>query len=325
MSEYLFCDQAFSAKRLEQSCGVSIDDLVTLGCEKPKTISAHTPYLLTNGAKDTLARNYLGQLSDHKVRRNLADLVVHYGGEATSALAGIYNKHGPEFNVGVIGSATSFYTERTEAFGKAVKEYQTALLQYREAAKAKSPDQMLRKYRVFDAYQKMQNKFGHELKMVAGDNASRRGTPFTNPQRAINIARDSRNAKKLFVANQAQANNLIKFSRHAKYLGQGLTAIDFASRAGSVHNTYKTGGQWERELFTESLSFAASTIVGSALVKVGAAAVGFVTVATPVGWVGLIVGGVAVAGTAAVGSMAVNGYLKSNAGGLYDSLMGWLQ
>ena len=325
MPEYLFCDQAFSAQGLQQSCGLTMDDVMTLGCQKPNTISAHTPYLLKNNANDTLAQNYLGQLSDHKVRRNLSDLVVNYGGEATSALAGMYNKYGPEFNVGLMGASTTYYTERTEGFGKAIRDYQTELLRYREAAKAKSPDLLLRKHRVFTAFEKMQKRFGSELKLVAGDNTSRRGTPFTNPQRALNIAKDSRHAKKLFVANQAQANNLIKFSRHANYLGNGLAAIDFVSRTANIHNTYKAGGQWEREMFTESLSFAASASTGIALVKVGAAALGFITVATPIGWVGLIIGGVAVAGTAAVGSMAVNSYFKNNSNRFYDNIMALLQ
>ncbi len=323
MPEYLFCDQTFGAQGLQQSCGISINDVMTLGCQRPSTISSYTPYLLKNGSEDAQAQNYLGQLSDHKVRRNLGDLVVNYGGEATSAVAGVYNKYGAEFNLSMVGASISLYTERTDGFGKAIKEYQEMLLQYREAAKAKSPHLLLVKHRVHVAFEKMQKQFGHELKLVAGNNTSRRGTPFTNPQRAMNIAQDSRHAKKLFVANQAQANNLIKFSRHAKYLGNGLTVIDLISRAGNVHNEYKAGGQWERELFAESLSLGTSTAASAALVKLGAGAIGFFTVATPVGWVGLIIGGVAVAGTAALGGMATNHFFKKHSNHIYDHIMGW--
>ena len=56
----------------------------------------------------------------------------------------------------------------------------------------------------------------------------------------------------------------------------------------------------------------------------GTAALGIFLAATPVGWVGLIVGGIAVAGTAALVSMGVNSYTKEKSGGIYDSIMNWV-
>lgn len=46
--------------------------------------------------------------------------------------------------------------------------------------------------------------------------------------------------------------------------------------------------------------------------------------ATPVGWVGLVVGGLAVAGTAAAVSMGTNAYVREKSGGVYDDIMKWL-
>ncbi len=123
-----------------------------------------------------------------------------------------------------------------------------------------------------------------------------------------------------------QANNLIRFTKHTKLLGNGLAVIDFGSRAGNIHASYVAGDNWERELFIESTSFATSAIAGTAAVNVGTAALGFLVVATPIGWVGLIVGGVAVAvaGVAAGVSMGVNSYVKENSGDTYDQIMRWL-
>jgi hypothetical protein len=325
MPEYLFCDRAVGAQGLKQLCGLSIDDVMTLGCQKPKTINAYTPYLIKNGANNALAQNYLGQLSDHQVRRNLSELTLTFGGEATSALVTLYSKHGRDFNTGLLGAATSVYNDRTDSFARAVKEYQNTLLDYRAAVKANSPNQILVKTRAFMAFQKLQDQFGNELKVIVGENNSRRGTVLTNSTRATNIAKDSRNASKLFVANQAQAHDLIKFSRYAKVLGNGLAVIDFGSRVGNIHNTHQAGGNWEREMFVESMSFALSTATGTALVKVGSAAVGFLVAATPVGWVGLIVGGTIVVGTAAVGAMTMNNSIKARSGGWYDNIMDWLK
>ena len=153
---------------------------------------------------------------------------------------------------------------------------------------------------------------------------ARRGTPLSSATRATNIAQSSRNVAKLNVTSQTQAHNLVKFTQHAKFLGNGLAVIDFTSRVGSIHNEYKAGEEWERELFIESSSFAASALTGAAVVNVGTAALGLLVVATPVGWIGLIVGGVAVAGTAAVASIRVNNVVKSNSGGVYDSIMKWI-
>jgi len=69
-------------------------------------------------------------------------------------------------------------------------------------------------------------------------------------------------------------------------------------------------------MFIESSSFAVSTGAGSLVVGAG---VYFLTLATPVGWVGLIV----TAAAAAV-SMLSNSVTKKNAGDVYDSIMDWL-
>jgi hypothetical protein len=78
-------------------------------------------------------------------------------------------------------------------------------------------------------------------------------------------------------------------------------------------------------MFIESSSFAVSAASGILTVNAGAAALSFLMVATPVGWIGLVIGGLAIAGTAATVSMGVNGYVKNAAGSKYDQIMGWLR
>ena len=113
----------------------------------------------------------------------------------------------------------------------------------------------------------------------------------------------------------------MKLTKHAKFLGNGFATINFTSKAGNVHNSYKAGGNWERELFIESSSFAASALTGTTVINAGGAALMFLMVATPIGWVGLIVGGVAVAGTAAVASISMHNAFQNNSGSWYDSIM----
>ncbi|QUM87335.1 hypothetical protein HWV03_14665 [Moritella sp. 36] len=125
------------------------------------------------------------------------------------------------------------------------------------------------------AFQKMQQGFHHELKAVTGANKSARGTPLTSGTRATNIARSSRNVAKLNIVSQVQTSNLVKFSQYTKFLGNGLAVIDFGGRVGNIHNSYKAGGNWEREMFIESSSFALSALTGTAVVNAGSAALGF--------------------------------------------------
>lgn len=87
---------------------------------------------------------------------------------------------------------------------------------------------------------------------------------------------------------------------------------------GNVHNSYKAGGEWERDLFIESSSFALSAGAGMLAVNVGLSLLVF---ATPFGWAGLIIGGAVVAGASAGASMGMNYATKKNSGELYDAIM----
>jgi len=81
-----------------------------------------------------------------------------------------------------------------------------------------------------------------------------------------------------------------------------------------VQKSYKADGDWERDLFIESSSFALSAMTGVIAVNAGAAALTFFAIATPVGWVGLIV-------TAAAASLYMNSKIKENSGGWFDEIM----
>jgi hypothetical protein len=301
---------------LSNSCGIDPDLIHGKGCSKPASISAFTPYVLGQELS-AFDSQIISRLSAPKVASNLTNLSLSFGGDNTTALAEMTKKL-QEYNVGLMGASTSVYANRLGGFAGAVKEYQDALVAYRGAINSNVATKSIAKQKAFKAFQNLQIRFGYELNAINAGIKARRGTPLSSATRATNIARSSRNIAKLDVTSQAQAHNLVKFTQHAKFLGNGLAVIDFTSRVGSIHNEYKAGGEWERELFVESSSFAFSAVAGSLAVKAG---LGLLMVATPVGWVGLIVGGVAVAGTAAAVSMGVNGLVKENSGSWYDSIM----
>jgi len=50
----------------------------------------------------------------------------------------------------------------------------------------------------------------------------------------------------------------------------------------------------------------------------------FLAVATPAGWLALIVAGTVIVGTAATASVVANNVVKKDAEGIYDSIMNWI-
>ncbi|MCK5231565.1 MAG: hypothetical protein KAR13_14930 [Desulfobulbaceae bacterium] len=319
MSEILLCNQALSPKAFQGQCGIEIDQITAISCTKLTTAAANTPYLI--GSNDTgINRSVLGQLSPMPIARELTNLSLSYGGDNIVALAEMTAKL-KDYNIGLMGASTSVYANRIGGFAGSLKDYQAALMEYRQAVTSNSAMKTAAKQKAHSAFQKMQSQFRNELNAVTAQVKARRGTPLTSANRATNIVKSSRNVAKLNVTSQVQANNLVKLSKHAKFLGNGLAVIDFGSRIGNIHNSYQAGANWERDLFIESSSFTLSAGTVIIAVNVGSAALGFLMVATPIGWVGLVVGGLAVAGSAAAVSMGVNDVVKENSGSWYDSLM----
>lgn len=322
MSEILLCNKPATDEYLSNTCGIDTNFIHGNSCSKPAALSAYTPYMYTENF-GSLDQHLIARLSTPKKAKELTNLSLSFGGDNTVALAEMTSKlH--EYNVGLLGASTSVYANRLDGFTGAVKEYQDSLMAYREAIKSNTTSRAVAKEKALRAFQNLQFRFKHELNTINAGVRARRGTPLTSSKRATNIAHSSRNVAKLNVTSQTQAHNLVKFTQHAKFLGNGLAVIDFTSRIGNVHNEYKAGGEWERELFIESSSFAASAGAGILAVNAGAAALSLLIVATPVGWVGLIIGGVAVAGASAAASITANNIVKNKSGGLYDQIMGYL-
>lgn len=76
-------------------------------------------------------KGVLGQLSP--VSRKLTNLSLTFGGENTVALADMTTKL-RDYNIELMGAPTSVYANRIGGFAGAVRDYQDALMQYRQGA-----------------------------------------------------------------------------------------------------------------------------------------------------------------------------------------------
>ncbi|ARU55369.1 hypothetical protein OLMES_1290 [Oleiphilus messinensis] len=331
MAQFILSNQALSSHQFPQEYranGIySVSGSVSF-------LSAYQPYSF--GPIDSANRQIYNSLSTAPASalQQTTSLYDHYSSDTVLAFAEIMNhirkikesQTTKDFSIGAAGAATSVYAERMNGFAKAVLQYEGALMKFANARQSGIAPRMKQglKANAQRAFENLQQQFSNELRIVTGRVKSNRGTPLSNANRGLNIARSSRSLSNLEIHNQVQAHNLLKFTKHANVLGTGLVAVDFTTRVGNIYNEYQANGNWERELFVQSASFAASTMTGVALANIGTTAVGFLLALTPVGWVGLIVGGVAVVAGTAAASVWVNNLISSNSGDWYDQIMNWL-
>ncbi len=202
MAEILLCNQSINADKIESQCGVAGTDILGMSCgANPERLIPYRPYLLSQ-APSVQDRTILSQLDTGPNTRNLTDLSLSFGEANTLALAeisAILNQQ----QIGVMGASTSVYAGRVQGFGLAVKKYQDALMAYRKVIKSNPASRALAKQKAFAAFKDMQIRFKHELAAVSSAARSKRGTPLSNPVRATNIARSSRNIAKLNITSQA--------------------------------------------------------------------------------------------------------------------------
>lgn len=326
MAQILLCNQPTKLTELEVKLGILPASLLALGEQSNSLlVRPHHPYLIANNPTID-ERQLLTLLGSGETTRNLTSITLAYGPENTVGLAHLMHevkeqmeKH--EFAIGTTGASMDAYKVRSEKFVEAVGEYQKALLNYRNVYKTNPTSRMLAKQRVSRTFKELQSKFKYELKMVTRNIKARKGLPLTNEERALNIARSSRNVTKLDLTNQVEASRVVGLAKATKIIGNGLAVVDFGMRATNVYDSYKEGKNWERDLFIESSSFAASAYLGGAVLDSGMAALGFLVMATPIGWIGLIIGGAVVIGAAAYTGYEMNKVTKENAGSIYDHIM----
>jgi len=318
MTEILICNTSTPADLLHSQCGIHSDNIFCANDTTPTMLNRFTPYVVGNQPSSS-DKGVMTFLSPFYVSKSINELSSVYGEDNTLALSNMFSTLSDN-GVGsaLLGSSSGVYTKRVGMFTDSVTDYQKALLNYRDASRGGIGSKTLAKQHVKNAFQSMQQRFQFELmsEKVRGG-ASRRGTPFSNMNRGLNIARSSRNTTKLNLSGQIETFRLAKFSKYAKLLGNGLVAFDFYNRANLVKNSYDNGGDWERDFFVESSSFVLSTLAGATT----ASSLSLLVFATPVGWVALVAGGLAIVGVSAYMSISVNNGTKVAANSLYDTIL----
>lgn len=263
----------------------------------------------------------LGNLPESS-RNNLMCTIDTFG-DLTPTLAAFYDKHLAFFNLqnsaGLVGAGTTASETRLKGFHKALKNYQSALQalhNHKGTGRGPSATNAALKGRVKATYSELQLQYHAELNKFAssGSLGKNRGNALASADRGITLAQ--RRGRGIHVASTTQAVQISRMATGISYTGKGLIALDAGIRINGVHNTYKQGGNWQREAAVQSAGFIAGTSAG---VLTGKAVIAGLTVIglglTPVGWVVLIGVGV---GAGFGAAYMVDGLAQKGAGRLYD-------
>lgn len=155
MSEVLLCNRPLNARQLSSRCGFGVDQLTACGCTKPTHISPHTPYLIGGDAADA---SILTMLSVPPVARGLTELSMNLGSDSLLPLARIRDDL-QEAGVGLLGETAQHASKRGSEFVRAVRNYQTALLEYRKAIVANASNKASARQAAQRAFDEMQRQF----------------------------------------------------------------------------------------------------------------------------------------------------------------------
>jgi hypothetical protein len=173
---------------------------------------------------------------------------------------------------------------------------QAALEQYRSAYLKKAPAaerKMLAK-RVGQAHANVNVLFQGELKQIMAMNAvksSSRGTVWSNPERAMGLARGSKTAAAITLQSSHNFKRIQQFQRVANIAGKGLVVFDAGLRVNKVQDTYNQGSDWQKELVREMSGFGLGVAAGAYFGTAVTASLTILLIATPGGWAIAILGG----------------------------------
>ena len=194
---------------------------------------------------------------------------------------------------------------RLTGFAQSSVKYQQALeaLQQAYKNKVKGIERVKLEQTVQARHSALNAKFQLELNKYTGAaKAGRRGTVWSNPQRAINLAKSARNSVPIDLSSTRAFELVKRFEKVANRGGKGLIAFDAGVRGYSVYQDYEAGNNWQRSAVLEVTGFGAATAAGIYVgTEVVASMLGVAMFATPVGWFFVIGLGLAAGYAAATG------------------------
>lgn len=297
MPEIFFPSQTIPTHAFFGEDNPALANLARNNSLKCDALTANMPYCLAQSGAHPESKLITQTLSNmpEAARNNLMCTIDSFG-DLTPTLAAFYDKHLAFFNLqnsaGLVGAGATASEARLSGFQKALKNYQDALQalhNHKGPGRGPSAANAALKSRVRATYSQLQLQYHAELNKLAspGSLGKNRGNALASADRGITLAQ--RRGRGINVASTTQAVQISRMATGISYTGKGLIALDAGIRINGVHNTYKQGGNWQREAAIQATGFGAGgatgLFVGSKVVA-GLTAIGLGL--TPVGWIVII-------------------------------------
>lgn len=263
-----------------------------------------------------------------KQRNTIRTMIETYGEDVTMGIANLFAdvdvQNATSNGIGLAGAVQGYADNRTGILLQKMDEIKELMEIHNRASKQLHSRGAIaaakaRETRIRMKVEELNKRFSSELNRLINKRRQLKRSPYTNPDRAVNMARDSRNASRFSVMNRGEFRRLVNMSRYVKVIGNRLIAVDLGFRAYSVYQQCRAGEDCMRAGIGEAAGAAAG---------IGAAYVGF----TALGYAGAAVGAVisgpflvlALAIGAAgvfIGSTIASNEAKSLAQRIYDYFM----
>ena len=297
MPEIFFPYQTLTAQQLYGKDKAVKENLLRNNALACNEFTANMPYCLSEKHTHPEARMITQTLSGlPDVSRNNLMCTIDAFGDFTPTLAAFYDEHLAFLNLqnggGIVGAGATASEARLTGFQKALLNYQNALEalhKHKGTGRGPSAAKMELRNRVRRTYTELQTKYHAEINKLAspGSLGKNRGNALASAERGITLAQ--RRGRGINVASNAQAIQIANLAKGVSYMGKGFVGLDAGIRIHGVHNTYKQGGNWQREAAIQATGFGFGGAAGLATGK--AVVAGLTTLGlglTPVGWVVLI-------------------------------------
>lgn len=307
MTDIVFPSQCYSAQEL---CG---SDPEALKCFRDvhrnlrsTSLPSSQPYLVSLPAsRESLSLYHQVRATTGAYHSRIAHFSEQYGAYAlplaefyTERLLPIQNellRYTRENAIGLVNAALETPGQRAEGFAGAIRAYQDTLLKVRRAKldKLPGPEQARLAQQARTACEHMNRRFRAELEYYKGRWAhASRGSALSNPQRALNQARDARTPKPITFSDSHQVMRLTRFAHVARIAGRGLLVLDVGLRTQKVVEDPEAGADWQRTATIETVGLSFGFLSGYGASYAVAGGLGLLLGATPVGWVIMIAGGI---------------------------------
>src|SRR5690554_571136 len=307
MTDIFFPAQPLSARDFLGADSDSLSSFKRNNGRECNYLNAHMPYCLPGTYPEgRIITQTLGNLPVRQ-REQLMCTIDTFG-DFTTTLAGFYDKNLSLLNLenigGVVGAGTTASHVRLNGFQTALVNYQKSLIAlHRQQAvgRGASAQKVFLQMQVRSSYQTLQKSYHAELKKFVSPNAygKNRGNALSSADRGLTLAQRHK-GRGLNVASNTQALQLARLANRINFAGKTIIMVDAGRRINGVHDTYKSGGNWQREASIQATGFGLGGVSG--LITGKAVVAGLTTLGlglTPVGWVVLIGVGVAAGFSAA--------------------------